>query len=70
MAVDSSAVVVLIIFYLVILVVGLLAAYRVKQKGNEIGELETSLVAGRDLQTSIGIFTMIGKWKTCLSAVL
>ncbi|RUS84643.1 hypothetical protein EGW08_007615 [Elysia chlorotica] len=56
---DPAAVVVLVIFYLIILLVGLLAAYRQKGKGHIIGELETSLVAGRDLKTSVGIFTMI-----------
>ena len=61
MAVNVAAVLVLVVFYLVILAVGLLAAWRVKGKGLQIGELETSLVAGRDLKTSIGIFTMIGE---------
>ncbi|GFS07170.1 high-affinity choline transporter 1-like [Elysia marginata] len=62
MAVNVAAVVVLVLFYLAILAVGLLAAYKVKSKtfkGEQIGELETSLVAGRDLKTSVGIFTMI-----------
>ncbi|GFN79183.1 high-affinity choline transporter 1-like [Plakobranchus ocellatus] len=59
MAVNVDAVVILVVFYLIILAVGLLAAYKVKVKGNELKRLETSLVAGRDLKTSVGIFTMI-----------
>ncbi|KAH9514906.1 hypothetical protein Btru_021317 [Bulinus truncatus] len=62
MGVNVVALVVLIVFYLAILVVGIIAAWKVKVKGQEIGVtggLETTLVAGRDLKTIIGVFTMI-----------
>ncbi|KAK0057487.1 high-affinity choline transporter 1 [Biomphalaria pfeifferi] len=62
MGVNVVALVVLVVFYLVILAVGIVAAWKVKVKGREIGVtggLETTLVAGRDLKTVIGIFTMI-----------
>lgn len=54
MAVDVAGLVVLIVFYVLILVVGVLAAWR-KQKG---GTLETSIVADRDINVVVGIFTM------------
>ena len=56
MAVDVAGLVVLIVFYVLILVVGVLAAWR-KQKG---GTLETSIVADRDINVVVGIFTMTG----------
>ncbi|CAG5118005.1 unnamed protein product, partial [Candidula unifasciata] len=59
MALNVVAIVVLIIFYAVILVVGLVAAWKVKVRGHDTGGLETALVAGRDLKGIIGIFTMI-----------
>ncbi|CAL1534675.1 unnamed protein product [Lymnaea stagnalis] len=62
MGVNVIALVVLVVFYLAILVVGLVAAWKVKVKGKETGVtggMETSLVAGRDLKTIVGIFTMI-----------
>ncbi|BFZ14428.1 hypothetical protein BsWGS_17467 [Bradybaena similaris] len=59
MAINVLAIVVLVIFYAAILVVGLVAAWKVKVKGHAAGGLEASLVAGRDLKGIIGIFTMI-----------
>lgn len=64
MAVNVVAIIVLVILYLAILVVGVVAAWKVKVKSKETGVtggLETSLVAGRDLKTVVGIFTMIGQ---------
>ncbi|XP_012945168.1 high-affinity choline transporter 1 [Aplysia californica] len=59
MALNVVAVVILVIFYLAIVVVGLVAAWKVKVKGQETGGLESSVVAGRDLKTFVAIFTMI-----------
>lgn len=61
MAVNVVAIVVLVLFYAVILAVGLVAAWKVKVRGQESGGLETSIVAGRDLKGIVGIFTMIGE---------
>lgn len=59
MGLDIGGLVVLIVFYLVILVVGVFAARRYQRDAS----LETSIVANRDINTGVGIFTMTGK--TC-----
>lgn len=59
MAVDIAGLVVLIVFYLVILLVGVLAARRRRQNGST--NLETSIVADRNINMGVGIFTMTGK---------
>ena len=50
----------LIVFYLLILAVGVGAAwYKKKRVGNE--KSETNMVAGRDISLFLGCFTMTGK---------
>ncbi|WAR06623.1 SC5A7-like protein [Mya arenaria] len=58
MEVNVAALVVLICFYLVILVVGVLAARWKGHTGQP--SLESSIVADRNIPTSVGIFTMTG----------
>ncbi|XP_067664529.1 high affinity choline transporter 1-like [Haliotis asinina] len=60
MAVNVVGLIVIILFYFLILVVGVVATWKVKVKGQqERRSLETTLVAGRDLPTFVGVFTMI-----------
>ena len=54
-----AGLVVLFGFYAVILIVGILAARRKKMLPNTTA-MESSIVAGRDLSTAVGIFTMTG----------
>lgn len=57
MAVNVLGLVVLLLFYLVIIVVGILAA-RLKRKRNGSSRMEEAIVAGRDINVVVGIFTM------------
>lgn len=59
MAVNVLGLVVLLLFYLVIIVVGILAA-RLKRKRNGSSRMEEAIVAGRDINVVVGIFTMTG----------
>ena len=61
MAVNIAGVIVLIAFYLLIFIVGMVAARKVKVKGQHEGNIDVSFVAGRDLNPVVGIFTMIGE---------
>ena len=66
MGVEVAGLVVLVVFYVVILVVGVFAARR-KQRG---ASLETSIVADRDINTLVGVFTMTGtKLSTSLKSL-
>lgn len=47
------------VFYLVIIVVGIVAA-RVKRRREEGSRMEEAIVAGRDINVIVGIFTMTG----------
>ena len=49
----------LIVFYLLILGVGLWAAWYKRRKGAD-GRTETNMVAGRDIRLLFGCFTMTG----------
>lgn len=57
MEINVAGLVVLLLFYVVILIVGILAARRKKMLPNTTA-MESSIVAGRDLSTAVGIFTM------------
>ncbi|XP_041373644.1 high affinity choline transporter 1-like [Gigantopelta aegis] len=59
MAANIAGIVVLAVFYLLIFLVGMVAARKVKVKGQREGHIDASFVAGRDLNTVVGIFTMI-----------
>ena len=60
MTINVVGLVVLLLFYIVILVVGIVAARR-KKKSTSMTAMESSIVAGRDISTAVGIFTMTGK---------
>ncbi|XP_071175611.1 high-affinity choline transporter 1-like [Mytilus edulis] len=57
MTINVVGLVVLLLFYIVILVVGIVAARR-KKKSTSMTAMESSIVAGRDISTAVGIFTM------------
>ena len=59
MEVNILGLVVLMVFYLVIIVVGSVAA-RVKRRREEGSRMEEAIVAGRDINVIVGIFTMTG----------
>lgn len=69
MAVDVRGLVVLLVFYLVIIVVGILAA-RFKRKRNGSSRMEEAIVAGRDINVVVGIFTMTGKDQGLVSSIM
>ena len=58
---NIAGLVVLVIFYLVILVVGILAARKQKASSGQRDAMESSIVARRDIGTVVGVFTMTGK---------
>lgn len=62
MAVNIAGLIVLVVFYLVILIVGVFAARRKGLTGRPT--LESSIVADRNISTLVGIFTMTG-WTLC-----
>ena len=63
MAVNIPGIISLAVFYLVILGIGLWAAWRKKQKGTaeHQDESERAMVGGRDIGLLVGSFTMTGK---------
>lgn len=69
MAVNVLGLVVLLLFYLVIIVVGILAA-RLKRKRNVSSRMEEAIVAGRDINVVVGIFTMTGKNQCLVSSIM
>lgn len=69
MAVNVLGLVVLLLFYLVIIVVGILAA-RLKRKRNGSSRMEEAIVAGRDINVVVGIFTMTGKNQCLVSSIM
>lgn len=56
MAVHWGGVVAIVIFYLLILIVGLWAA----RKGKGSSDTEDVMIAGRNIGVAVGIFTMTG----------
>ena len=65
MAVHWGGVVAIIIFYLLILGVGLWAA----RKGKGSSDTEDVMVAGRNIGLAVGIFTMTGRFEGSLFAI-
>ncbi|XP_055958979.1 high-affinity choline transporter 1 isoform X1 [Patella vulgata] len=59
MSVNIPALAVLAVFYIIILVVGIVAGRKVKLNNCKKGSLEANMVAGRDLNVCVGIFTMM-----------
>lgn len=59
MAVNVPGLIAVIIFYVLILVIGLWAARKTKGKDNE-----DMMLAGRNIGMTVGIFTMTGKHGT------
>ncbi|XP_063439810.1 high-affinity choline transporter 1-like [Mytilus trossulus] len=57
MTINVVGLVVLLVFYIVILIVGVAAARR-KKMSTKVTAMESSIVAGRDLNTVVGIFTV------------
>ncbi|XP_061184790.1 high-affinity choline transporter 1-like [Saccostrea echinata] len=57
MAVNVLGLVVLLVFYLIIIIVGILAG-KLKKKPNGVSRMEEAVVAGRDINVFVGIFTM------------
>jgi len=58
MGINVPGLISVIVFYLIILAVGLWAAWKTKKRGD--GEAETIMVAGRDIGLFVGSFTMTG----------
>ncbi|XP_076799546.1 high-affinity choline transporter 1-like [Clavelina lepadiformis] len=61
MAVNVPGLIAIIVFYLVILAVGLGAAWYQKRKGVK-EDVESIMVAGRDIGVFVGCFTMTATW--------
>lgn len=61
MAVNVAGLVSIIVFYLLIVFVGVWAAWRKRKKGAG-SQSETIMVAGRDIGLFVGCFTMTGKY--------
>lgn len=59
MAVNIAGLIVVIVLYVLIVIVGILAA-RYVTKRDDITDTEMNMVAGRNLPVVVGIFTMTG----------
>jgi len=64
MAVNVPGLVSVIIFYLIILGIGIWAAWITKKKNDSQEKSETIMVAGRDIGLIVGSFTMTGLYFT------
>ena len=62
MEMNIPGLVAIIIFYLIILAIGIYAARRQKKKLNSLsdGEFDVAVLAGRDIGLCVGCFTMTG----------
>ena len=60
MAVNISGLIAVIVFYILILAVGIWAARKTKKANNE-----DLMLAGRDIGMFVGVFTMTGKFFKC-----
>lgn len=61
MAVNIAGVFSVVIFYIIILIVGIWAGRKKKSDNNEL-ETEEVMLAGRNIGLFVGIFTMTGKF--------
>ncbi|XP_035692703.1 high-affinity choline transporter 1-like [Branchiostoma floridae] len=62
MAVNIPGIIAIVIFYLLILGIGLWAARRGAQKNPDGPESEDVMLAGRDIGLVVGMFTMTATW--------
>jgi len=62
MVVNIAGLIAVIIFYVLILVVGILAGRKSKSTANNV-DSEEVMVAGRNIGLFVGVFTMTGKIK-------
>ncbi|KAH9361055.1 hypothetical protein HPB48_002917 [Haemaphysalis longicornis] len=61
MAINIAGVVSVVIFYIIILVVGIWAGRKSKKtSGNDPGDADEVMLAGRNIGIFVGIFTMTG----------
>ena len=61
MAIHIPGLIAIIIFYLLILLVGLWAGRKAKQTGAD-ANTESVMLAGRNIGLLVGVFTMTGKY--------
>ncbi|KAL3216267.1 hypothetical protein MRX96_006453 [Rhipicephalus microplus] len=62
MAINIAGVVSVVIFYILILVVGIWAGRKSKKTSNEPGDADEVMLAGRNIGVFVGIFTMTATW--------
>lgn len=62
MAIHIPGLIAIIVFYLLIVVVGIWASRKTKKSAGT-SESEEVMLAGRNIGLLIGIFTMTGKWQ-------
>ncbi|XP_012675246.1 high affinity choline transporter 1 [Clupea harengus] len=62
MAIHAEGLVAIVIFYMLILVVGIWAAWKNKNAGQGADQSETIMVGGRDIGLFVGGFTMTATW--------
>ncbi|KAH7983871.1 hypothetical protein HPB52_014969 [Rhipicephalus sanguineus] len=61
MAINIAGVVSVVIFYIIILAVGIWAGRKSKKTGNDPGDADEVMLAGRNIGVFVGIFTMTGE---------
>ncbi|XP_029840897.1 high-affinity choline transporter 1 isoform X1 [Ixodes scapularis] len=62
MAINIPGIVSVILFYIVILAVGIWAGRKSKKTGSEPGDADEVMLAGRNIGIFVGIFTMTATW--------
>ncbi|XP_037521023.1 high-affinity choline transporter 1 [Rhipicephalus sanguineus] len=62
MAINIAGVVSVVIFYIIILAVGIWAGRKSKKTGNDPGDADEVMLAGRNIGVFVGIFTMTATW--------
>ncbi|XP_064458526.1 high-affinity choline transporter 1-like [Ornithodoros turicata] len=62
MAVNIAGVLSVVVFYIIILVVGIWAGRKSKKTGSEPGDADEVMLAGRNIGVFVGIFTMTATW--------
>lgn len=70
MAFHVEGLIAIIVFYLLILLVGIWAAWRTKNSGSTEERSEAIIVGGRDIGLLVGGFTMTGRFRAQLHAAL
>ncbi len=64
MAVNIPGLIAVIVFYILILAIGIWAARKTKKANNE-----DLMLAGRDIGVFVGVFTMTGKFIKCICII-